>query len=81
MYRTPELFIKIREKLLAYDAEHDHRIREIIHELGKLGCMLGNDIQLDQITCCYFLLLGQSISIDIFPKENKQKEGEGNGRK
>ncbi|MCK4543175.1 MAG: hypothetical protein KAU17_13155 [Spirochaetales bacterium] len=72
----PELFIKVREKLLAYEAEKSSVIREIIHELGVLGCKLGNEIDLDQIQCCYFLLLGQSISNDIFPKENKSIEGD-----
>ena len=60
----------------AYDDEKSQKTREIIHELGKLGCKLGSDIKLDQINCCYFLLLGQSICVDIFSKENKKNEGE-----
>jgi len=77
----PELFIKVREKLLAYNAEGNERTREIIHELGTLGFRLGNDIKLDQIECCYFLLLGQSISVDIFPKEIKIEGEEKDERK
>jgi len=68
----PELYIKIREKLLAYNAEGNETVRVIIKEIGMLGNKLGDKIELAQTPCCYFLLLGQSITVDLFPKkENK----------
>ncbi|BBO82133.1 hypothetical protein DSCO28_26990 [Desulfosarcina ovata subsp. sediminis] len=65
----PELYIKIREKLLAYEAEGNETIRDIIKEIGLLGTKLGNEIDLDQVACCYYILLGQSIAVDLFPKK------------
>jgi CRISPR-associated protein Csh1 len=71
----PELYVKIREKLLAYDAEKSEILRAIIKEAGQLGNILGDNIILSQIPCCYFLLLGQSISVDLFPtKKDKSKK-------
>ncbi len=67
----PELYVKIREKLLAYDAEGDSKVRELIGELGRLGNLLGDNISIEQTPCCYFLLLGQSMTVDLFPKKNK----------
>jgi len=68
----PELYIKIREKLLAYEAEGNKTVRAIIKEFGTLGNKLGDEIELKQTPCCYYILLGQSISVDLFPKnENK----------
>lgn len=69
----PELHIKIREKLLAYDAEGSELVRIIINELGNLGILLGDEIKLEQIPCCYFILLGQSVSTDYFDTK-KTKE-------
>lgn len=71
----PELYIKIREKLLAYEAEGSEAVRAVIKEAGLLGSKLGDEIELAQVPCCYFLLLGQSISTDLFPKkDNKNNE-------
>jgi len=69
----PELYIKVREKLLAYDAERKDTVRVLIKEIGKLGHSLGDEIKLNQTACCYFLLLGQSLSIEFFPSGNKIK--------
>ena len=69
----PELYVKVREKLLAYDAENVKMVRALIKELGNLGNILGNDIKLDQTSCCYFLLLGQSLSVEFFPPKEKEK--------
>jgi len=67
----PDLYVKIREKLLAYNAEGNEDIRAVIKEIGILGNKLGDEINLKQTSCCYFLLLGQSLTVDILPgKEN-----------
>ena len=69
----PDLYVKIREKLLAYDAEGNEDIRAVIKEIGILGNKLGDEINLKQTACCYFLLLGQSLTVDILPgKQNKK---------
>jgi CRISPR-associated protein Csh1 len=73
----PDLYVKIREKLLAYDTEGNLAVRQIITELGELGTKLGMDIQLDETETCYFLLLGQSLTTKILPsKQGKDEQGE-----
>lgn len=62
----PGFYVKIREKLLAYDAEKDSRLRAVIKEAGTIGSLLGDSISLGQTSCCYFILLGQSVSTDLF---------------
>ena len=75
----PELYVKVREKLLAYDTEASPAVRQIITELGELGTKLGTDIQLDETETCYFLLLGQSLATKIMPsKQGKNGKGENN---
>ena len=69
----PELYIKIREKLLAYDAEGNEKVRELLHELGVLGIKLGDKIELNSIFTNYFLLLGQSLSSEIIPPRKKEE--------
>jgi CRISPR-associated protein Csh1 len=71
----PELYVKVREKLLAYDTEKSAEVRELLTELGDLGTRLRN-FDLDETTTCYFLLLGQSLAVRILPtKERKESEG------
>ena len=65
----PDLYVKIRGKLLAYNAEGNEALRAVIKEIGILGNKLGDEINLKQTSCCYFLLLGQSLTIDILPKK------------
>lgn len=67
----PELYIKIREKLLSYDAEKSGIVRDVIKEAGTLGNKLGDNIVLLQTSCCYFLLLGQSLAADLFSADKK----------
>lgn len=67
----PEFYVKIREKLLSYDAEKSQIVRDVIKEAGTLGNKLGDDIVLSKITCCYFLLLGQSLAADLFSADKK----------
>lgn len=67
----PELYIKIREKLLSYDAEKSGAVRDVIKEAGSLGNRLGDTIVLSKTSCCYFLLLGQSLAADLFAADKK----------
>lgn len=65
----PELYVKIREKLMSYEAEKSSKIRDLIKEIGKLGVRLGDPIELDQTQTNYYLLLGQSMTRTILKKE------------
>lgn len=67
----PELYIKTREKLLAYAAEKNEKIRTLIAELGNLAIKLGDPIELSQTQTNYYLLLGQSMAKTILKKEEK----------
>lgn len=69
----PELYVKIREKLLTYGTESSSNVREVIEELGYLGRSLGMDIKLSQTEAGYFLLLGQSLSRTVMPAREKEE--------
>jgi CRISPR-associated protein Csh1 len=66
----PELYVKVREKLLTYGTESSEAVREILTELGELGTSLKN-FDLDETTTCYFLLLGQSLAVKILPSKDR----------
>ncbi len=72
----PELYVRVREKLLTYGTESSTNVREVIEELGYLGRTLGMDIDLSQTEAGYFLLLGQSLSRTIMPTR-KDADAEG----
>ena len=61
----PNLYIKTREKLLAYETEKSKEVRELIAEIGRLGWRLGDNIELDEVPTNYYLLLGQSLTKTI----------------
>ena len=61
----PSLYIKIRGKLLAYETEKSAEVRELIAEIGDLGCKLGDNMELDEMPTNYYLLLGQSLTTTI----------------
>jgi len=65
----PDLYVKVREKSLAYGMEGIKDVREIITELGELGVPLGTRINLNETETCYFLLLGQSLAVKILPSK------------
>jgi CRISPR-associated protein Csh1 len=65
----PELYVKIREKLLAYETEKSEDVRDLIAEIGNLGWRLGDNIELGEISTNYYLLLGQSLTTTILPKK------------
>ena len=68
----PELYVKVREKLLAYEMEGSEQIRELIKELGELGIRVRTLHKLDETDACYFLLLGQSLTTQILSKKDKE---------
>ncbi len=68
----PELYTKIRAKLLAYGVEGSSSIRNLLAELSQLGIRLGDEIALDEIKTNYYLLLGQAMSSDILPTKEKE---------
>ncbi len=70
----PELYVKIREKLLAYEAEANPDIRAVLGELGQLATELGDRIRLDAILTSYYLLLGQSMTTKVLPSRAKKGE-------
>lgn len=70
----PELYNKVREKLLTYETEANADVRALIQDLGRLGARLGDGIRLDNTTTCYFLLLGQSVMVDALPSSKTKKD-------
>lgn len=68
----PELYIKTREKLLAYETEKSEDVRELIKEIGRLGVQLGDNIELEETPTNYYLLLGQSLTTTILPKKEEK---------
>jgi CRISPR-associated protein Csh1 len=73
----PELYVKIREKLLTYGTESSAAVRDVEEELGHLGALLGTDIKLNQTETGYFLLLGQSLSRTFMPSEVRGRASTG----
>ena len=71
----PGLYNKVREKLLTYETEANTDVRAIVRDLGQIGGKeLGDAITLDNTTTCYFLLLGQSVTVDVLPSKTKKDE-------
>jgi len=72
----PELYIKTREKLMAYETSANKDVRVLEEEIAKIAVKLGSDIKLDNVQTCYFLLLGQSVSRNVLPSKAKDKTQE-----
>ena len=70
----PELYIKIREKLLAYETSNNPDVQALEKEIAKIALKLGSDIKLSNIDTCYFLLLGQSVSRSVLPTKRDKEE-------
>jgi CRISPR-associated protein Csh1 len=69
----PDLFVKVRGKLITYGTEYIPNVRDVIEELGYLGTTLGTDISLNKTETGYFLLLGQSLSRNLMPSGERDK--------
>ena len=72
----PELYTRVREKLLVYETEGNEVVRQLVGELGELGAVTKWDDDLDQVQTCYFLLLGQSLATRLMPSK-AQPDGKG----
>ena len=70
----PELYTKVRKKLIVYGTEGNETVRQLVTELGELGTRLGTAIKLDETQTCYFLLLGQSLAVKLMPSKEAGKE-------
>lgn len=70
----PGLYVRVREKLLAYEAE-GKEIRAVLQELGRIAVRLGDNIQLNDVQTSYYLLLGQSMTITVLPSKAKDDKG------
>ena len=69
----PDFYVKVREKLLAYETEGNKEVRELNEELGTLGTTT-KLIDLDETDTCYFLLLGQSLATTILPSKKSDSD-------
>ena len=70
----PELYCKVREKLLTYETESSPAVREVLEELGDLGTRIGDSFDLSQVATCYFLLLGQSVAVRVLPSREEKSD-------
>ncbi|MCK5796631.1 MAG: hypothetical protein KAI47_05585, partial [Deltaproteobacteria bacterium] len=68
----PELYAKVRQKLLEYNVEASSQVREVVKEISRIGFMQGTAIGLDGPRAMYFLLLGQALVDDILPPKTKK---------
>jgi CRISPR-associated protein Csh1 len=72
----PELYVKVREKMMVYGTEGSPAVRALVGELGELGVRLGSQIVLDETQTCYFLLLGQSLAVKLMPSKDANQDGD-----
>lgn len=72
----PGLYVRIREKLLAYGTEQSVKVRAVVEELGHLGAQIGTPM-LTKTEAGYYLLLGQSLSKTLVSSDKSgNKSGE-----
>lgn len=68
----PELYVKTRSKLLAYETEKSEDVRLLLAEVAKLGINLGDQIKLNEVQTSYYLLLGQSVATTVLKSKTKE---------
>ncbi len=68
----PELYVKIREKLFAYQSRGSSSMNAVLEEIGHLGVKIGIPKNLSAIETNYYLLLGQSLSNVLMPPVSKE---------
>ncbi len=71
----PGLYIKIRAKLLAY-CEDNLKVSELNAELAHLVANSRTYLDLGEIDTCFFLLLGQSLSLKVLSSRDEEKPGD-----
>ena len=69
----PELHNKIRLKLLTY-GKNKLETQQIITEAAHVGTLVGNQIDLDTTSTCYFILLGQALAAEVLPSGKDSKK-------
>jgi len=73
----PELYIKVREKMLAYGkVEANPDIRKLNVELAELVAKSRQFLKLGEIDTCFFLLLGQSLAAKVLPSKTEEDQGD-----
>jgi CRISPR-associated protein Csh1 len=76
----PELFVKVREKMMVYGSEkgrgEDSRVRELNAELGTIVATCREYHILDEIDTCFFLLLGQALALKVLPPKGPRPQGD-----
>ncbi len=70
----PELYVRVRGKLLVYGTEGSADVRALLRELGRIGTRRGADLDVPDDQVAYFLLLGQSLSTELLPSSRKDLE-------
>ncbi len=69
----PNLYNKVREKLLAYETESRREVAAIVEEIGVLGIQIAEP-KLNKTDAGYYLLLGQSLTKTLIPPKTKSKK-------
>lgn len=64
----PELFTKIYQKFLIYNALGNEHLRALLEEFGRVATQLGEDIPLSQVQVAYYLMLGMAVAKDLLPR-------------
>lgn len=64
----PELFTKIYQKFLIYNALGNEHLRALLEEFGRVATQLGEDIPLSSVQVSYYLMLGMAVSKDLLPR-------------
>ena len=70
----PELYNKVREKMMIYNTESSAVVRELLQDFGRLAVKLGTNIKLGEIETNYYLLLGQSMAGTVLKANKEQKK-------
>ena len=74
----PELYTKVREKLLTYGTEANPAVRELNAELAELVAHYRSYLDIGQVDVCFFLLLGQSLAVKVLPSKAGENQGDAN---
>jgi CRISPR-associated protein Csh1 len=74
----PELYTKVREKMLTYGTEANPSVRALNVELAELVAKSRDYLDLGEIDTCFFLLLGQSLAVKVLPSKPGENEGDAN---
>lgn len=74
----PELYTKVREKMLTYGTEANPAVRELNVELAELVARSRQYLNLGEIDTCFFLLLGQSLAVKVLPSRSGEDQGDTN---